>query len=633
MLECPAHITQPKQPNRLVPIRSPAKDIILSMKYMREHYGMSEATICGKCSKSSICKLKNFPFSDVQDFETKKRQRKQGVNEQVQEASSAEQPPRIEDLQNALLGIYSQTIPQQSQTDSNGQNESGDEGFVTLQEAQRTQVTKYTEAPQQQSIYSFQDFMSASIVLQNLELIYDDLVDNGGIVYKQLINEMVTALDLPRKNQELDLNSHQTTSLAPRHEQIDRIDSLILQLSEAKNRKEKRRLLAEYNQSQELVWGSSRSLTALQAAKDPTSLRQTSEHAQKRGEGLVFNRATKSYVERELIEECMRKESISANPAEANQKKRTQVLSKNQKLHSINVYEKTKKFEYKINLENEKQRQIFRDKMSQKNQLIEENMHVIEAIEEGKRVAAYFQTEDEAREFVVRLAEAKEFEQRGYAFEEIEKGSKLQRDANHKVIPSREELSMRITQGAVNNKLLSQEAHNSGVPQLEGDDYSEQKLIGTNTDQSQVMTKTQRGQMIVENSKKLERTLVTDPFPQDSQKKRNLKLKKPNSDEQGGGFVISKAKPLDNTPEKAQENQKKELFKKIVGVDDRYIAENYYQSNDMDELLYERDGDISRMRQFDYKIHKYRPIGKPEQKQEKASDETGLAPVDEGKAK
>jgi hypothetical protein len=37
-------------------------------------------------------------------------------------------------------------------------------------------------------------------------------------------------------------------------------------------------------------------------------------------------------------------------------------------------------------------------------------MHVIEAIEEGKRVAAYFQTEAEAREFVVRLAEAKEFE-------------------------------------------------------------------------------------------------------------------------------------------------------------------------------------------------------------------------------
>ncbi len=31
-------------------------------------------------------------------------------------------------------------------------------------------------------------------------------------------------------------------------------------------------------------------------------------------------------------------------------------------------------------------------------------MHVIEAIEEGKRVAAYFETEEQAKEFVVKLA-------------------------------------------------------------------------------------------------------------------------------------------------------------------------------------------------------------------------------------
>ena len=41
-------------------------------------------------------------------------------------------------------------------------------------------------------------------------------------------------------------------------------------------------------------------------------------------------------------------------------------------------------------------------------------MHVIEAIEEGKRVAAYFETEEQARKFVVALAEAKEIEKKGY---------------------------------------------------------------------------------------------------------------------------------------------------------------------------------------------------------------------------
>ena len=46
---------------------------------------------------------------------------------------------------------------------------------------------------------------------------------------------------------------------------------------------------------------------------------------------------------------------------------------------------------------------------------------------------------------------------------------------------------------------------------------------------------------------------------------------------------------------------------KVLAVDDRYIAENYYQSNNMDELLYEKDSSISKMKQFDYKIHKYKP--------------------------
>jgi hypothetical protein len=66
--------------------------------------------------------------------------------------------------------------------------------------------------------------------------------------------------------------------------------------------------------------------------------------------------------------------------------------------------------------------------------------------------------------------------------------------------------------------------------------------------------------------------------------------------EQSDSFLITKAKPIDNVPEIAQENQKKHILKQIVGVDDRYIAENYYQSTGMDELLFERDGDISRMK-------------------------------------
>ena len=34
---------------------------------------------------------------------------------------------------------------------------------------------------------------------------------------------------------------------------------------------------------------------------------------------------------------------------------------------------------------------------------------------------------------------------------------------------------------------------------------------------------------------------------------------------------------------------------KLIAVDDRYIAENYY-NNQMDEVLYEKDGTISKMK-------------------------------------
>lgn len=58
--------------------------------------------------------------------------------------------------------------------------------------------------------------------------------------------------------------------------------------------------------------------------------------------------------------------------------------------------------------------------MASRNQFKEDNMHVIEAIEEGKRVSAYFETEDQAKEFVVKLSELKEGEKMGSNFEEID---------------------------------------------------------------------------------------------------------------------------------------------------------------------------------------------------------------------
>jgi len=87
-----------------------------------------------------------------------------------------------------------------------------------------------------------------------------------------------------------------------------------------------------------------------------------------------------------------------------------------------------------------------------------------------------------------------------------------------------------------------------------------------------------------------------------SSRRRSKKSPTPTSPP-GDSFIISKAKNLDNIPAKAQNKQK---LKALDGLfDDRYIAENYYRGFQDDEaLLYEKDGTISKLLQFDYKVHK-----------------------------
>jgi len=68
-------------------------------------------------------------------------------------------------------------------------------------------------------------------------------------------------------------------------------------------------------------------------------------------------------------------------------------------------------------------------------------------------------------------------------------------------------------------------------------------------------------------------------------------------------FIVSKASTIDNLASKAQWKQKQQILKQTI--DDRYVADNYYPMANMDEVLFEKDGTVSRMKQFDYKVHKF----------------------------
>lgn len=160
--------------------------------------------------------------------------------------------------------------------------------------------------------------------------------------------------------------------------------------------------------------------------------------------------------------------------------------------------------------------------MAQRNQLIEDNQHIIEAIEEGKRVHAYFETDEQARDFVAKLADLKDKERKGFHLDEIDKASKMTRDS-HPVIASRSELSRAIAGGqAATNKMIGEVVQKQDM--LEDGGLSDTKLIAGDTTSRKVP------QVLPE---KLERKEVTN---------------------QNEEFVITKAKPMDNVPEKAQAN-------------------------------------------------------------------------------
>ena len=83
----------------------------------------------------------------------------------------------------------------------------------------------------------------------------------------------------------------------------------------------------------------------------------------------------------------------------------------------------------------------------------------------------------------------------------------------------------------------------------------------------------------------------------------SARLTSPRAEKQGSpNFVISKAVPLSHSVAKARHHQKVKTLKK--SVDNLYVAENYYKGISDESLLYEKDGTISKMLQFDYKVHK-----------------------------
>ena len=145
---------------------------------------------------------------------------------------------------------------------------------------------------------------------------------------------------------------------------MDEIEALIEELKKTKNRREKRILLAKYNNKQAKIWGSFVPYKGYTTDNNQLAVYENDDK-------YIWNPLLHGYVDRVIYEKALKTDDptrrgyrgVSPNFGGNNQeegrgigttpkhmRKLTTVLSKNQKLNSMNVPHFTKKFENKANL-------------------------------------------------------------------------------------------------------------------------------------------------------------------------------------------------------------------------------------------------------------------------------------------
>ena len=121
-------------------------------------------------------------------------------------------------------------------------------------------------------------------------------------------------------------------------------------------------------------------------------------------------------------------------------RKLTTVLSKNQKLHSMNNPEITARFERKINVDNELKREELRRFKQEQQRFIEDNLPQLEAIQDARKVKVYLTSELQTSQFVSAAVGLKLQQKRLIDNDLALVETKASEE--HPVLPSRRQLSL-----------------------------------------------------------------------------------------------------------------------------------------------------------------------------------------------
>ncbi len=121
------------------------------------------------------------------------------------------------------------------------------------------QEVNNTEIVSKLSVYHWN---SAIILLDNIYNTLDDLIHNNGVIYKILLNSFIDSQNKAKP---------MTKELEDKTE-TDPVESLISNLKKCKNRKEKKILLAKFNNVLGIAWGDNKKILPKDAMKEILSL-------------------------------------------------------------------------------------------------------------------------------------------------------------------------------------------------------------------------------------------------------------------------------------------------------------------------------------------------------------------------
>lgn len=216
------------------------REIIEISKKLRRSVKINEKKICFNCSKKSFCKF----------YE------KEAKNDNIYDISLSELNIYLHllnliDKKDTVINIDNEdNIDNKSLID----HEDSQINEVKLEKVSKKIKTKY----EFNYIPTEKQFYSAKIITDNIINILDDLLNQNGVYFKTLENSIINKRNI---SEEANHNTHinQNTNL-----QLDNLNSnddprkLMKLYSEANNRKDKKIILAKYNQSMKnlpIQWG------------------------------------------------------------------------------------------------------------------------------------------------------------------------------------------------------------------------------------------------------------------------------------------------------------------------------------------------------------------------------------------